>query len=75
MPADLSDPATNDSTASTMPDELKYVVQLASARRCFQTIIDMAKQLNLTAAEQANAQKALESYGQLYTKERQKGSV
>jgi len=75
MPTNLSNPATADNMASTMPDELKYIVQLGAARRCFQTIIDMAKQLNLTAAEQANAQKALETYGQLYTKERQKGSV
>lgn len=75
MPADLSDPGTADNAVSTMPDELKYLVQIGTARRCFQTIVDMAKQLNLTAAEQANAQKALETYGQLYTKERQKGSV
>ncbi len=71
MPADNSDPAIADNAASTMPDELKYVVQLGAARRCFQHIIDYSKQLQLSEAEQQNAVRALENYGALYTKQQQ----
>lgn len=72
LPTDLSVPATADSTASSMPNELKYLVAMGATRRCFQTMLEQADTLGLTLEERQNISGAIESLADLYNKEQMK---
>lgn len=72
LPTDMSNPASADSTVSSMPNELKYLVAMGATRRCFQTMMEQADTLNLSIEERQNITGAIESLADLYNKEQMK---
>lgn len=67
-PLDYSGDSYNDSTSSTMPEQLRYLVMLGAAKYCMETVMALPSQYKLSQQDLENAQAALTVFGSQYQK-------
>ena len=65
-PTNLADPTVLDSVASSIPDELKWLLMMGAARWCYQMLYDQAEAFRLTQQEREMSKSSLDMYSKMY---------